>query len=129
MKISISIVAIIVLIGCFQNENDNPNSQLIGEWNWIQSTGGFAGTTETPESTGNEISIVFTDSIFKRFVNGILDTEENYTIELGESIRNSEETELIIYEYRIKQSFENIDDTLMLYDECIDGYTSKYMKE
>jgi hypothetical protein len=39
-----------------------PGSQesLVGSWIWVESTGGFAGMTRTPASTGETLTLAFT---------------------------------------------------------------------
>lgn len=47
-------VLTVVTALCCSNSDENLNdNQLIGNWNWKSSTGGIAGVTITPESTGN----------------------------------------------------------------------------
>ncbi len=80
---------LIALIGCSQNDNSNLSSQLIGKWKWIESSGGIDGRTETPESKGNAVKIEFTVSTMRKFVNGNLESEINYEIQSGPSIRTT----------------------------------------
>ena len=71
-KILLFLILIAILgINCSRdNDEEEINSAIIGEWNWIKSTGGFAGGTYTPESTGeNRMLIISSDSI-KYFTNG-----------------------------------------------------------
>ena len=82
-KILLFLILIAILgINCSRdNDEEEINSAIIGEWNWIKSTGGFAGGTYTPESTGeNRMLIISSDSI-KYFTNGDLLSKIKYTID------------------------------------------------
>jgi hypothetical protein len=81
MKKYITLILIEILIfGCSDGDNST-NDQLIGKWNWMESSGGIAYHTETPESTGKTVKLEIDNNTIKRFVNGALDYESNYSIE------------------------------------------------
>ena len=48
------------------NQDEKPD--IIGSWTWVESSGGFAGKTINPETTGDSISIVFTKKKYKYFI-------------------------------------------------------------
>ena len=114
---------------CSKKVESQIKNKIIGKWTWIQSSGGFAGRIETPATTNKEISIEFTSEKCIKYVNGKIESELNYKIEKGPSIRTNEDTYLIIYENDKKQSIDFIDDKLILYDECHDCYQNEYIKE
>ena len=118
----------IIFINC-SNEDTNFNNQIVGSWNWLESSGGIAGTTETPTSTGNVITIVISNDSFQQFINGNLNFETSYTIELRKSEIFGDQRKMIIYENGFIQSFERKDDKLILYGECNDCFQSEYEKE
>ncbi|HBS12147.1 MAG TPA: hypothetical protein DEO36_06315 [Flavobacteriaceae bacterium] len=60
---------VIVFVSCSNNDDDIDN-QLVGSWNWLESSGGIAGSTTTPTSTGNTISVVISTNSLKQFTNG-----------------------------------------------------------
>jgi len=128
-----NIFLFLVFIGIFSSCSNDDDSQIspkiIGKWIWIESSGGIAGSAETPEATGNQITIEFSRENYRKYINGVLDVEMSYKIEKGKSIRKTEDTDVIIYENEWKQSFELIDNELMLYDECYDCFQYEYIKE
>ena len=77
------IYLLILTFGIFSCSSDDEtgidNSGLIGKWNWISSCGGFTGGCWYP-SEDNYESVEFTNNMYKRIVNGILETEVNYSI-------------------------------------------------
>ena len=129
MKNIIFTFILITLIGCSQDDNKNLGSQLIGKWKWVESSGGIDGRTETPESTGNAVTIEFTISTLKKFVNGNLESEINYEIQSGPSITTTHNTDLIVYENGIKQSVELNENYLVLFEECYDCFQHNYLKK
>jgi len=128
-----SIVLILFIIAsvsdCSKNDDPKITAELLGKWNWIESSGGFAGKTETPATTGNSITIEFTREKYIKYVNGLAEQEMTYQIEKGKSIRKTEDSFLILYENGRKQSIEIIDNKLILFDECHDCYQNEYVKE
>ena len=129
MKIIILTFILITLIGCSQDEDINLKSQLLGKWKWVESSGGIDGRTETPESTGNAVTIEFTISTMKKFVNGNLESEVNYEIQSGPSIRTTQNTDLVVYENGMKQSMELNGNFLVLFEECYDCFQHNYLKK
>jgi hypothetical protein len=73
----------ILTLGIFScsssDENEIDNSELIGKWNWISSCGGFTGNCWYP-SENNYESVEFTNNAYIKRINGVLDTEINYTM-------------------------------------------------
>ena len=104
-------------------------TDLIGKWDWISSSGGIAGITHTPESTGDVRKLEISSNTFKIFTNGSLSFESNYTIELRESQTSGEQRELIVIENGINQLFDRDDNKLLLFDQCSDCFVSVYVKE
>ena len=116
----------IVITGC--DQKISPDSDLVGSWTWISSSGGFAGSIQTPANSGDEISIEFTKSRFKKYVNGVLKDDLRYSITLDESIYSTERLEIIKFSNGWRQSYSATKDTLILNDECYDCYQYIYKR-
>jgi len=118
---------IFLLFSC-EDDLSTP-TDLIGEWDWIISTGGIGGFSYTPESTGNRIKLEFTsDSIFRRYVNDTLNIESRFNI-IDTSLYN-EPVKIIVYErIAIRQYYElKKSDTLLLVDFGADGFFNTYSR-
>jgi hypothetical protein len=116
------------ILSCSQND-DNSNKNLIGQWNWIGSSGGIAGTTENPQTTGENRKLeISTDSI-KSYRNGTLNFQTKYWIEVRESLIFNEPREMIIQENGFRQILNISGNTLILIGDCNDCFTSEYTKE
>ena len=129
MKHIIFTFILIVLIGCSNSNNLELKSQLIGKWKWIESSGGIDGRTETPASTGNAVTIEITRTTIKTFINGKLESEMNYEIQSGSSIRTTEKTDLIVYENGTIHSVLIEGNSLVLFEECYDCFQHNYLKD
>ena len=119
---------------------DFPNSeskQLIGSWNWVESSGGFAGNTINPTTEGYSKQMEFSENgKHFEFKEREKMTIRNYEFQEHKSIHNSQ------VEYMIKfaspttdndlhwyNSFDFIgNDTLFLSDECYDCYGHLYVR-
>ncbi len=114
--------------------------KLFTTWNWVQSTGGFAGQVTSPATTGYSQTIEFgRDGIYKRYKNGKLLDKFKFTLSEGTSIFSTGSAFLIKYEQTgifssndspmISQSIKfSGQDTLFLNDEVYDGYSNIYTK-
>ncbi|WP_319479392.1 hypothetical protein [uncultured Draconibacterium sp.] len=117
---------VLVLTSC--SDETIPPKDLIGNWNWIISSGGIAGTTYTPEITGETIVLEFTsDSMYKQYRNDSLIANCEFSIIQSESIYNHEITNMIECDCSLIRSFSfNADGNLILADEVYDGFISQY---
>jgi len=125
----LSILGLILLASCSDDRLET--NELIGRWNWLSSTGGIAGTTYTPENTGDEIVIEFTsDSVFRSYLNDSLMMESAFSIQISKSIYNQDSTKILVFEDGyMYQSFEfESPNELILRDEAFDGFISHYIR-
>ncbi|MDJ1473473.1 hypothetical protein [Xanthocytophaga flava] len=104
------------------------STNLVGRWVWVKSTGGFAGTTYTPESTNTTMELEFTSDSHKRvYKNGQLISDLTYHIVQDTSMYTGKPGPLIEYDQegqRVSYDFEKGD--LILADECYDCFVSRY---
>ncbi|WP_111708448.1 hypothetical protein [Lutibacter citreus] len=127
-NIILSILVLSVFFSC-SNDDESLNDNLVGNWNWKSSSGGIAGITETPETTGNTINLEITkDSIFN-YLNGTLSGKTAYTIETKESLLFNEMSDMIIRENGFRQIINISKDQLILVGDCYDCFSSEYVKE
>jgi hypothetical protein len=67
------------------------STSLAGEWRWVSSTGGIAGTTITPTSAGYERKLILTsDFKFSRYKSTVLEKSGTYEITKAKSIYRTE---------------------------------------
>jgi len=125
----ISFLTLISLLGCCKTHELAFEDQLVGQWQWVESTGGIDGRTDTPNNTGKEIILEFSTTTLRTFLNGSLDTEISYEVQLGSTIYSTDPTELIIYENGSKQSVQLKAAELILLDECYDCFQHRYTRK
>ena len=106
---------------------DSPN--IIGSWNWTETTGGIAGITKTPESSGETWSIEFKkDGTFREVRNGVEHTG-SYGIQIRESIFDHQQRPALLMEGRQIMIIELPGpDRLHLSDNVYDGFNSTFTK-
>jgi len=106
-------------------------NEIMGTWNWTGSSGGIAGVTYTPESTGENIVLEFTqDSVYREYLNDSLIIETEFSIITSESIYDHDSTKMIVFSPgMIRRSivFDSPND-LILRDEAFDGFISNYRR-
>jgi hypothetical protein len=116
-------------ISCTKDDDGAVFRRIQGQWEWVESSGGIAGTTLTPESTGKQVTIEFSNGTYRRVVNGDLEMVMAYHIEKGQSIMGEEDAYLLIYENEYKQSIYFNDNRLVLSDECYDCFQNEYVRK
>ena len=66
-------IVITLCLGCKKVNSTGSSSSLIGEWSWVSTCGGFAGTCYYPQQTKESVSLVYTmDSIYNYYQNDTL---------------------------------------------------------
>lgn len=119
----------ILFISC--SDDVLKTNEIMGTWNWISSSGGIAGVTYTPESTGENIILEFTpDSIYREYRNDTLIIETGFRIILSKSIYSQDSTKMIELEsgvFNRSYVFDSPND-LILRDEMYDGFSSHYRR-
>ena len=110
--------------------NEKPNSNLIGKWKWTKSTGGIGGIEITPASTNKVIVLEISNDRIKVVEDGKTISDESYTIQSKKSIYGGQK-EMIVYEKNapLYQSYEIKESELLINDECFDCFTHSYIKK
>lgn len=102
----------------FEAEQSSP---LAGSWQWLYSSGGFAGNTIIPETSGSERIIKFgPGKLYMEITDSKLIRFSEYKIQNGRFTLDDSE---IKYRYSIISR-----DTLVISEDCIDCYTHKYVR-
>lgn len=122
------------LISCSNDDNDvSSKNNLKGKWNWLITTGGIAGTSQTPETTKQTRVIEFSGNTLKTYVNGTLLQTQKFSIKNKRASDGSFRKVILIdpgdtytNQIYIDRTFEIIGRKLYLTDECADCYRSEY---
>jgi hypothetical protein len=138
INLIIGAIAILLLVGC-NKSTDFPNKALekiIGEWEWEEASGGFAGITVTPASEGYTESLLFQNNgEYIKYRDSLEYQSYYYWIEEGRSIFSTEPAYLLRLGSRDHLTIDftySIDlevDVLYLNEECNDCFRFKYSKK
>ena len=126
----LSLIAVTVFIACGTREDELSNEQFVGTWDWAATTGGIGNINETPESTGIQRTITFTDAyIYTVKENGATVSEGTYNL-LIEVTPNEHKEKLFIDFSNYPDVFVDGIDSSNLYlgDHTNDGYSYHYKK-
>ena len=110
-----------IMKNCIQNLLENGNG--------LNLPAVLMGEQKPLKVQGNAVTIEFTRTTIKTFVNGNLESEMNYEIQSGSSIRTTEKTDLIVYENGTIHSVLIEGNSLVLFEECYDCFQHNYLKD
>jgi len=125
----LSFVAVIALLGC-STVNDKTTENIIGNWQWVASRGGWTGTMAGPFSTGNTRRVVFdADGKVTFYTNGEVTLSSTYS--LGEAWTIGSEHLPIVYVGDHRKYMYSFYDAkwLELREDANDGYVHWYARE
>ncbi len=131
MKWILSPIFCLLLFASCEDEKIDIYNQVHGNWEWVSSSGGIAGITLTPESTGDSKLIIFeTSGTYRKFINDTLQYTTKYSISEGESIFSSSQYPIIHFkEEELDQAiFQVKDDTLKLGGNCFDCFFHTFIR-
>nr|WP_199002444.1 hypothetical protein [Flavobacterium sp. ASV13] len=132
MKKKLLLLVLIIMSSCSNNDAINSTKKsLQGKWNWVSSSGGFAGTTETPKSTNKVIYIEFSGSSYKKYIDEQLAFDYPFEIKTQKSIFGGERPMIVSTDsskYFPAMSFEFQNNELHLSEECYDCFGSVYVR-
>ena len=128
MKKSLLLSLAFLAFSC-EREEQSQKELLVGNWEWISSTGGIDGRTETPVSTGKQVKIVITKDSVKVYENSVLKQKNSYKISREKSVLDNKIKEMIIYNSGFRDSFMiDSQNQLHLIGDCFDCFASLYKK-
>jgi len=76
--ISLLMLMFVALSSC-KDDIESNDLRIIGQWDWIQSVGGFGGWTLTPETEGETKSLKITDTTFSNYSGDSLVFQSRYS--------------------------------------------------
>ena len=129
MKTKLFLITIaLVTLGCSNDDINLTAADLVGEWTWVQSTGGLVGALQTPETIGAERSLIFTATTLQSFEDGVLVSEMSYSLQTLESVIFNEPREMLVSDLNFRNIIELNGQELTLTGDCNDCVTSTYIK-
>lgn len=122
----------LILTSCTdQIKSISEESNLTATWSWTSSTGGIAGITNTPTSTGKNIDLIISsDNKYSVYTNGKISSQGTYTIGTQKCIHDNTVKNVIVFSNDTSMMIEQIDTiNLFLSDEFYDGFSVSYVRK
>jgi hypothetical protein len=144
MKLQLALLSLsfFLLAQKCSNEITLPNPELkkiFGKWEWIQTSGGFAGKIITPAKAGYSEEIEFTkEGLFMEYKNGKLQDKKKFSITVGKSILQKDSAYIISFSTVDSSFIRAIEkqsvsfkgsDTLQLNEECNDCFATVWVRK
>ncbi len=133
-KMAVLVAVAGVGAGCAAESLTGPAADLVGAWEWVESEGGIAGGTRTPESEGIERIVTFrSDGNVRVMENGALTAETTWEVAIALAGTSHAGRPIIRYGAPALGFEEQAyvfqgADTLVLDDGCCDGFVSSYVR-
>lgn len=129
---AISLLISLLLISCSKDEFSKVKSELYGDWEWQETTGGIMGVMETPASTGKTMMLRFTsDQKYSLLSNGALTSEGTFSIRKERSIVDQTDKPVIVLSpspWPDMMILELSDNRLWLFENVYDGFNHIYVR-
>jgi hypothetical protein len=107
-------VVLSILYGCEKDKPISYSSNIVGEWSWLSTCGGFSGLCSTPQSTHITFKLEFTkDSVYSEFQNDTLISSSKFHLHKQVPI-DSNDTIYFLQINSVNESYLIIHDTLSL---------------
>ena len=119
---------LLCLIACSDETDEAQTQSILGSWQWVGSSGGIAGQTETPESTGSSRRLDISSTTIRTYRNGVLTATVDYFISTQESQLYNEPREMVVQENGFRSIIAWEGDQLVLIGDCADCFTETYRR-
>mgnify|MGYP005847180983 CR=1 FL=1 len=115
---------------CSIVSSDSNSSQIVGQWEWFRSAGGFIGEIITTDSAGVSTRHITFKSNFKfsffRADTVVVSGKYSISKKNGETVISYDTEKKFFFDQRVR--FKG-NDTLILADECADCYINYYKRD
>lgn len=121
----------LLIVGLSACESSEPvkSNDITGTWEWVRTTGGFAGVDLKPENGEKRILTLNRDLTYKSLHNDSLVSEGKYTLSKGTSYLLNKEVEFVKIGQSMEAFYEIKGDQLYLNEDVNDGFNYTYKKK
>ena len=116
-------------------ETQKKSLDLAQKWDWVTTSGGIAGITITPLTTGKNYTLIFKENnSYSLLENGIEIANGMYSLTMKESIYNHEMESFITFQnskFPVGNGIINTDEgkiTMIISDNVFDGFSSSFKR-
>lgn len=122
-------ISLVLMVGCSKNRSMVCIDDICidGEWNWIASSGSFAGVTITPETEMESRKVVIDENLYQEYINSELIVSKEYEFVKSTELFSTEQLLLKLDEgswYVIRYE----EDKLIVDEACPDCWVHTYEK-
>ncbi len=120
----------LLFLGLAACESSEPvkSNDIVGTWEWVSTTGGFAGVNEKP-GEGEKVLLTFNrDLSYKKMHNDSLLSEGKYTLSKGTSYLQNKVVDFVQIGQGVETYYEIKGDQLYMYEDVNDGFNYTYKK-
>lgn len=132
----IGLLGLVAFASCktshIQGGANSPYKALLGKWRWVQSTGGFAGKTTTPQAEGHTMHIEFkADTSVIIYRDDAVTGKAKFEVVKGRTIFSQDSAYLLKFQPQMidEAILKVTKDTLVLADNVHDGFGKTYVKQ
>ncbi len=130
MKNNLFLLFLVTLFNCAaQQDAKQTDNEIMGTWEWKETSGGFAGKLQNPENTNTTIRLEIGANSIKKFVNDTLESTKEYLIVKDQKSIQGAVVDFLKYENGDKQSIYVKENTLILRDPCFDCFQYEYVRK
>jgi hypothetical protein len=122
---TLGLLLVVGPMGC--SDPTSPTQELLdGDGTWVESSGGITGWTQTPESTGETMSLRFQGGhSVEVFRNDAVEGTTTYRLVSSDDGTTSIEYAQGIFGF-VTQGLSETQDVLILSDGCCDGFVYRF---
>lgn len=127
---SAGLLGLVFVVAACSTGLDPEIEDLVGEWDWVESSGGIAGLTLTPASTGETMTLRFTESgVVELSRDGAVTSTSDYTVSTAEDGK-SRTVAYTASPFGFPSQTLGFDgeDVMVLSDPCCDGFTYRWVR-
>lgn len=98
-----------------------------GQWDWVESSGSFAGVTITPETENKTMKIIITEDFFQSYVDGVLSFQTGYEFIKSDELKSYTDEGLVLkLDNGDRYAVFRYEDRLILREPCVDCWEHLY---
>lgn len=125
--------SLFLVTSCSKDEGTNSINEeivfpnLVGTWEWVQTTGGINNFLDNPEISETTRDIIITPTHFEFFVDGEPLANREYIFTLEESIVTGEEEFVVTFlDDNFRDVVQKDGDVIIFTDDCVACFISVY---
>ncbi|ADQ18400.1 hypothetical protein [Leadbetterella byssophila] len=121
----------ILFVACTACDSGEPvkHDDLTGTWEWVKTTGGFAGVNETPQDGEEVLLKIHANLTYERFRNDSLVKKGTYALSTGKSMLLQKDVKFVTFDNGVETFYEVKGQELNLTEDVYDGFNYAYKRK